>query len=481
MSEQNSPDNPEKIETPALNKPVSRRTILKIGGTLATAALASPILAACGDSPTATSSAVNTTAAAGATSATTAAAGATSAAAGAATSAAASSSGGNLLVYWNAGHNYKAYQSVISKFEKDNPGWKVQLELYQWPDMRTKILANFAAGNVPDLSEEPGGWIPEFGLQNKLLSLKPYIEADGKSMGYPDDWQPFTVSRSTLHGEVYGIQLHLTNILLIYNKDMFSKAGIANPPTTWDEFLATAKATTQGTQVFGFAPNQDTNYAWPWFLQNQVHWYDADKKVLVMDSPEAIEALQFQADLIHKHKVAPIPVQAASYEGPQKLFSAKRAAMILTGPWDIKPIKDGSPDVNFGIAPALTHKVQATMSAGTSLMIPKQAKNPDMAWKLIKALTTVEAEVAAAKEATVTMPRISWGTNPDIQANAQLAAFAKGLSYSKDSNIELALTGKQTAIQPLYDKMYQDVIYKNAPVADALKSFVAASNKILAG
>jgi multiple sugar transport system substrate-binding protein len=335
-------------------------------------------------------------------------------------------------------------------------------------------------GNVPDLSEDPGGWVPEFGLQGKLLSLNHYIEADGKKMGFPADWQPLTVSRSTINGEVYGVQLHLTNMLLIYNKDMLSKAGFANPPTTWDEFLATAKATTQGS-VYGFALNQDSGYAWPWFLQNGAHWYDTQKKVLVMDSPEAIEAMQFQADLIYKHKVAPIPVAAAAYEGPQKLFSAKRAAMIVTGPWDIKPITVGSPDINYGIAPALSHKVQATIAAGGSLMIPKGAKNPDMAWELLKAFTTVEVEVATAKETTVTMPRISWGNNPDIQANPGLAAFSKAFAYSKDSNIELALTGKQTAIQPLYDKMYQDVIYKNTPASDALKAFVAAGNKVLAG
>jgi multiple sugar transport system substrate-binding protein len=474
MSDQKPPVNSDTAEQTAevlsLQKPLSRRTLLKIGGTIATAAVAAPILAACGDA-TATTAPASTTAPA---------ASATTAAAGAATTAASSSGGGTLLVYWNAGHNYKTYQGVISQFEKDHPGWKVQFEAYQWPDMRTKILANFQAGNVPDLMEEPGGWIPEFGLQGKLLSLKPYIEADGKAMGFPADWQPYTVSRSTLNGEVYGVQLHLTNILLFYNKDMFSKAGIANPPATWEEFLTTAKALTQGS-VFGFAANQDTNYAWPWLLQSGAHWVADDKKTLVLDSPEGIEAMQFQADLIYKHKVSPIPAAAASYEGPQKLFSAKRAAMILTGPWDVKPIKDGSPDLNFGIAPALTHKVQATQAAGTSLMIPKGAKNPDLAWDFIKRITALDVEVAATKEANMTMPRLAWGQNADVQANPIVAPFAKGLAYAKDSSVELALTGKQTQIQPLYDKMYQDIIYKNTPASDALKAFVAAGNKILAG
>lgn len=281
MSDQNSPANSDRAEQPTdqlpLSKPLTRRTLLKIGGTIATAAVAAPILAACGDSPTSTSSAASSTNApaasattAAAVPATTAAAGtATTAAAGTATQAVASSGGGTLQVYWGPGHNYKAYQAVIAQFEKDHPGWKVDWELYQAADMRTKLLANFAAGNTPDLVED-SGWVQEFGLQGKVLSLQPFIDKDGKSVGFPTDWQPYTVTRQTINGEIYGIQLHLTNILLFYNKDLLTKAGFSNPPTNWDEFLAAAKAATQNG-VYGFALNQDSSYAWPWFLQNGAH------------------------------------------------------------------------------------------------------------------------------------------------------------------------------------------------------------------
>src|SRR5699024_2192902 len=105
MSDQNNPSTSDSAENLTLSKPVSRRTLSKIGGTIATAAVAAPILAACGDTATAVP-AVSTTAPAA--SATTAAAAGTTAAAGAATTAVASSGGGTLQVYWGPGHNYKA-------------------------------------------------------------------------------------------------------------------------------------------------------------------------------------------------------------------------------------------------------------------------------------------------------------------------------------------------------------------------------------
>ena len=61
-----------------------------------------------------------------------------------------------LTVYWNAGHAWEQYQAVIDQFEADNPGWTVQWERFQWPDMRTKLIADFSVGNTPDLTAEPG-------------------------------------------------------------------------------------------------------------------------------------------------------------------------------------------------------------------------------------------------------------------------------------------------------------------------------------
>lgn len=392
----------------------------------------------------------------------------------------AADNGGKIRAYWNAGHAYDTYKQVIDQFKKDHPGWDVSLELYQWPDLRTKLLADFAAGNPPDLVEEPGGWAQEFGLAGYLQPLDPFIAKSGAEMGFPEDWQPYTVERQQVDGKTYGVQLHLTCNLLFYNTKMLSDAGISKPPATWDEFLAAAKATSKGG-VFGYAPNQDTGYMWTWFLQNGVKYYDPATKQLGFDNPDAFAALQFVADMIHKDKVAPVPVTSADYEGPQKLFSAKRAAMILTGPWDIKPILSGTPDLEWGIAQALTGKVKATYAAGTSLLIPKDAKQADLAWDLITRLTKLDVEIAATKEANMTMPRKSWASAPEIQKLERIAPFGEGLGYAQDVNAQIRLTGKFGQIDPLLQKAIQDVIYKSTPASEALKDLNDKGNKILNG
>lgn len=388
--------------------------------------------------------------------------------------------GGTLRVYWHPGHAYETYEEVIATFEEDNPGWTVNFELYQWPDLRTKVLADFAAGNPPDLLEEPGGWAQEFALAGYLQPLDDYIAADGEAMGFPDDWQPGTLERHVVDGSTYGIQLHLTCTLLFYNRAMLADAGFDEAPTNWEEFLEVAQATANGN-VFGFAPNQSVGYAWSWLLQNEVSYYDPETNTVPMDTADAHAALQFQTDLIHEHNVAPVPIASADYEGPQRLFSANRAAMILTGPWDILPILEGSPDLDWGIAQALTKKVQATPAAGTSMLIPRGAAAPDLAWDLMKRFTQLDVELAATAEANMAMPRISWAEHPDVQANEPIAPFGEGLSYAEDVGAQLRLTGEAGAIEELFRTAYERAIYRGDPAEHVLGDFVEESNAILAG
>ncbi|WP_147918828.1 extracellular solute-binding protein [Ruania zhangjianzhongii] len=386
-------------------------------------------------------------------------------------------SGDTFTVYWNAGHGYPAYEEVLTEFGEAND-LAMNFQKYQWPDLRTRLLSDFASGNAPDLVED-ASWAQEFAISGDALSLQPYIDADGADMGYPDDWQETTLDRVSYEGETYGIQLHLTCVLPFYNKTMFDAAGM-DFPETWDDLLAAAQELTTDS-VHGIALNQDHSYAWSWLLQNGVQFYDPDSHELLTPRDKAIEALQFQADLVHKHGVAPVPTPGTDYSGPQKLFSAERAAIILTGPWDLMPIDESSPDLDMGIAPALRNVEQACVQAGSSMFIPAQSPHPDLAWELIKTITSLELEQRVTEETGMLMPRKSWAESEAVQSDERLTAFADAFGYARDYSTQLRLTGKSGEISELFKTLYQDVVINNTPAEDAVATFVSAGEQVLAG
>ena len=386
--------------------------------------------------------------------------------------------GGTFTVYLNPGHNYKAYQKVFGEFEKEH-GVTLRPQMYQWEEMETRFLADLQAGRAPALMADPGGWAQRYALSGDALSLAEYLDKDGKAMGFPDDWQSSTVQHNSHAGEVYGIQLHMTCHLLVYNKSMFADAGV-EPPTTWDEVVDVAKELTRDG-VYGLQLNQDQSYGWPWMLQNGVVEYDHETKQVMQSKDAAIEALQFQADLVRKHKVSPVPVPSKDYTAPQKALSAERAAMIVTGPWDIPVIKQSSPDLEYGIAQMPKGRTQATMLAGTSFFIPKKSPQPDLAWDLIKRLTTVETELAATAETGMLMPRKSWSSNPEVKKDPDIAAFAQALGYAQDAHPQTYLTRRGTELETAWKTLYQSVLMTGKSVPAAYQEYTEAARKLIAG
>ncbi len=420
----------------------SRRDLLRIGGSAAALTAAAPVLASCSRAPSPSSS----------------------------------SRGGSktFTMYWNSGHAYDTYAGIVAKFEKDH-GVTVNWQKFQWPDLQTKLQADISAGTPPDLVEQPGGdtAIP-LALTGDLMPLDAHIAKDGAAMGFPRDWQSASVQPWQNGGKTYGVQIHLTCSQLYYNKKMLSAAGV-RPPATWDELIAAGKKLTTGNR-YAIALNQDSGYSVPWLLQNGVVEYDPTSKQLLTPHDAALEALQFQHDLIYKYKYSPAPTPSSDYSGPQKLLSAQRAAMIVTGPWDILPIRQAG-GVDLGIALPLMKKQRKTILAGSGLVIPAKAKNRDLAWDLIKRLTTLEAELAVTKEAGQTMPRKSWTTQPQVKADPLIAAVAEALPYGTDWGQKLAPTGKGPQVDDAYKTLYQSVAISGKTPAGPMSEFLGAAAK----
>jgi multiple sugar transport system substrate-binding protein len=344
-------------------------------------------------------------------------------------------------------------------------------------------MAAIAAGKgAPDLIEEDF-WTEEFAPQGYLHPLTDYIKRDGKAMGYPDDWQPYAVNRQTVDGVYYGVQLHLTNLCLFYNREIFKKNDIKDPPTTWDEFLEVAQKCTkrQGgrTETWGYVIHYQQRFAWPWFYQNGATWYDPTANKVLTDSKESVEAFQFLQDLVHKYKVAPQPVVEIGAMGPRKLFIPGRAAMITTGPWDIKPIKDGNPNLDWFISVPLKHKQWCTTAYGTGAFIPELAQEKDLAWELIKKWTSLEVELAITKEANMCCPRKSWADHPEVQKIELIQPFAKAMPVSIDYNADIRKTHKSEIYTTLWQKTFDNIIFNRKPAKEALQEYTEEANDIL--
>jgi multiple sugar transport system substrate-binding protein len=145
---------------------------------------------------------------------------------------------------------------------------------------------------------------------------------------------------------------------VIYNKLLFSDAGITTFPTTWDEWLADAKKLTRdadgdGTpEQYGLAlPDHATvgNGVWASLFYGGGGGLVDDSGKAVIDSEENVQTLQYWADAVRDAHISPTGLDGVKSDG---LFSSGKAAMEIGGPWMASVATENHIDYGIAAIPA---------------------------------------------------------------------------------------------------------------------------------
>ena len=99
------------------------------------------------------------------------------------------------------------------------------------------------------------------------------------------------------------------------------------PTLTW---LAVPHRVRANSAVYGAGYTIHYNQSSSWLWGHGADWFDKAGTSMAIDLPKAAEALQFQADLIHKHRVSPAPGATVSAAGDhQRDFIAGKLASFV--------------------------------------------------------------------------------------------------------------------------------------------------------
>ncbi|MEO6512036.1 MAG: extracellular solute-binding protein, partial [Nocardioides sp.] len=218
-----------------------------------------------------------------------------------------------------------ATQDIVDDFTAKT-GIKVELTAVAEDQFNQILTSNAAAGDLPDVM----GGIP-LG-QIRTLSANELLDTDAVGEVL-DDLDAGTFSESALDLTKDGdTQLAIPSEswiqLLIYRKDLFDQAGLAEP-STYDDILAAAKAL-DSSDVAGFV---GANVAGDAFteqtfeeigLGNDCQLVD-DSGEVTFDSDQCVEALDFYGQLMQNYTVS----GAQDVDTTRASYFAGQAAMII--------------------------------------------------------------------------------------------------------------------------------------------------------
>lgn len=370
------------------------------------------------------------------------------------------------------GPDEPSYQALIKQFNATHPDIQVTMAVQPWATVGQKLPAAWATGQGPDLatpSPDPGS-IFNYTKTNSAAALDSSV-GTGATQIDAGAFAPAVKSAFTVNGKLYAVPANVATLVLYYNKDMFTRAGITAAPATEEEFIADAKKLTVGS---GSKPSQyglsladnNTIQMWPilqWMSGGDIVGSD---NCATMNKPASVAALTKWSQLVSQDRISPVGQAGADAD---TLFASKKAAMEINGPWAAAGYK--SAGINLGIAEVPVGSAgPVTLASTVPLMIERSTKHLAQAETFLAWYTSQAAQTQFSKISG--FPPARTDLSSEIANLPTVSVFAKALSYGK-----LYLAGQQNATQ-IDSDVYVPFIQKIERGADVQSSADAAAKQI---
>ncbi|WP_042419870.1 extracellular solute-binding protein [Streptacidiphilus anmyonensis] len=344
-----------------------------------------------------------------------------------------SASGPVTITWWDtsdATNEAPTYKDLVAQFEQANPSIKVNYVSVPFADAQTKFTTAATAGKgAPDVLRSDVGWVAGFAQAGLLAPLDGTPAAAQKS-----SFEPQLIQQATYQGKLYGMPEVTDTLALMYNKSLFTKAGITAAPKTWDELKADSALVKQKDGVDGFAFNPASYYAMPFLYGEGTDMVDVANKKLEFNSAAAIKGMNTLKDLVSAPGVSKLDTTPNGYANIMDAFESGKVASIIQGPWETTNVFKGtafSDKTNLGIAvvPAGSAGKAGAPIGGHNLVAyaGSDAAHQAASEKFIAFMTSAQSQIEIATKNS-TLPTRSDAYTAAVTANPGIAGFQAVLS-----------------------------------------------------
>jgi multiple sugar transport system substrate-binding protein len=380
----------------------------------------------------------------------------------------------NALFMAQAAYSEADVRAMTDAFAKANPDIKVNLEFVPYEGLHDKTVLAQGSGGGYDVVLFDVIWPAEYAANNVLLDVTDRVTDEMNKGVLPGAWT--TVEYD---GKRYGMPWILDTKYLFYNKEILEKAGIKEPPKTWEELAEQAKAIKDKGLL-------ESPIAWSW---SQAEAAICDYTTLVsayggkfLDGGKpafttggGLDALNYMVTSYTSGLTNPNSKEFLE-EDVRKVFQNGEAAFALNWTYMYNLANDPKESKvagKVGVVPAPGAAGKSEVSAVNGSMglgITATSKHPEEAWKYIVHMTSQETQNAYAK---LSLP--IWASSyedPNVTKGQEelIAAAKRGLAamYPRPT------TPKYQELSTALQQAIQEALLGQSSAEDALKS--AAEN-----
>lgn len=359
------------------------------------------------------------------------------------------------VVFWTLqlGAFEKYINNIILEFEKENPEYKIKWIDVPYSEGEKRTLAAILTDNPPDLVNLTPDFTMLLAQKNTLYSIdKEYLE----------QFIPSVTQTLTYNNECFGIPFYATSAVTLYNKQLTNKKI-----STYDELFAFVPKKNSYTTMINFAENDTLLKLLNKYGINSPQSINSEKSILLYKQFKRM----FDSNFVPKESIT------QSHRDSLEKYMSGQLVYLVTGANFINMIKENAPKVyeNTGVLSQLVGNTKKYDYSLMNFIIPKRAKNKEVALKFALYFTNNKNQIEFAKMTTI-LPVNKYALeddyfkqskDSDIQSQARIIS-AKQLNYLQSplQNIK-----NKKELNTLSANYIQEILINNRNIKESLDDF----------
>lgn len=333
------------------------------------------------------------------------------------------------LTIWGLDGDNGLIPALAKEFDDKNDDVVVEFRAIAFDELVNEALKAFATNQAPDIICLDN---PDFALFSSRGAMLDITDRVAKSdVIKTDAYYAGPLASAMWDGKLYGVPKATNTIALFYNKDLFAKAGIAEPPTTWDQLLEDArKLNDPANNVYGItwsarANEEGTFQFLPWIQMGGGSFKE-------VNTAGAIKALETWKTMLDE-KLASQDVLSQGQWDSTGTFNAGNAAMAISGPWELgRMATDAKFDWGVALLPTETEGGARSSAMGDfNWGIFASTKHPDESFRAIEYFVSQSERLFPEFSNIPPRGDIPLPSTGDAKKDAALAVFQEQLKYAQ--------------------------------------------------
>ena len=329
------------------------------------------------------------------------------------------------ITVWAMGAEGEKLTELAKDFQAENPDAKVNVTAFPFDAAHDKIATAIAGRQTPDVSMIGTTWMGEFA---KTGAFDP--TPDGlidKDKFFDGAW-----NTTVVNGASNGVPWYVETRLIYYRTDLAEQAGV-RPPKNWQELKDFAKALKEKAGAeWGMYLQPGGTGSWQSFMPFawQAGGEISKDGNFTLDSSEVQKALDYYASFF-REGISPTELATGAMEPG---FVDGRIGAFVSGPWHMGILKEqggAALEGKWGVVHMPTEEAGTSFIGGSDLVVFKDSKNRDTAWKFVQFLTQPAAQ-QKLYELVGSLPAVkdAWNSG-ELSDDPLLKAFGEQLDDAK--------------------------------------------------